>query len=338
MAYTSCQRLSEGHQSDNLKHVNSQTAPQKMFSHPRATIRPLVIDQLEGRILEFKAAKAADRDQSIMLVYGQHASLERIFGIAEYMSQFGRVIVPDLPGFGGMTPFWRVQQKPSLENYARYLGQVIDQEIGPDQSLKIMAMSFGFWATTRLLQIEPRFVPRVRVMVSLVGFVNGRAMCFSRRLRSLYLTLGCLSRRQPGTWILEWVWLNPRMLRFLHERTGLWRAKFKAVEPRDRAAMIDFELNLWRINDTKTWVASCLQMITGSLLGQPPIKTPLIHVAVKGDQYIDPQQNQSDLEVVYNKVEIVTVTATAHAPPVIARADQFAQFVPADLNDRFRRF
>ncbi len=41
----------------------------------------------------------------LVIVYGHHASLERNLGLAQYLRRFGQVIMPDLPGFGGMDSF-----------------------------------------------------------------------------------------------------------------------------------------------------------------------------------------------------------------------------------------
>ena len=309
-----------------------------MFSHPRATTRPLAVGQLRGRQLQFEAEAEADRQRLILLIYGQHASLERIFGVAEYLSRYGRVIVPDLPGFGGMTPLQAAGQPPSLDNYAKYLGRFIDQEIKPDRPVIVIGMSFGFWVITRLLQLEPGRAGRFPIVVSLVGFASGQALKFSWFKRTSF-RLGLLAvHRRPGAWLFRRICLSPWVLRLAYARTPFWRSKLAAGQSADRRTLIDFEVRLWQLNDTLTWAVTARQMINGNLFGWPKVTTPLLHIATDQDQYVDPDQNRIDLAVVYSKVETVTVAAPAHAPPVIAGADQVAEIVPSDLGDRLRRF
>lgn len=308
-----------------------------MFKHPRATIEPLEVSGLSGRILEFSPAKKADDHRIIILVYGQHASLERVFGIAEYLSQFGRVLVPDLPGFGGMTTWRRTGQKPTFENYAEYLGSFIDQKVGSKKSLQIVGMSFGFWVITRLFQLRPDLAKRCRLVASLVGFVDGQSMKFGFRQRHFYLKTTWLIQNPALAWVFNRICLPPPLLKFVYSKTPLWKGKLSGVSPADKKTLVDFEVNLWQINDTATWASTARQMMTKNLKGQPSIKTTLLHIATDNDQYIDPQKNQIDLEQVYGRVDIVTVKTPAHAPPVIADAKQVAKLLPADFGQRLRQ-
>lgn len=308
-----------------------------MFKHPRASIKPLEIDRLFGRILEFSPAKKSDDHRTIILVYGQHASLERVFGIAEYLSQFGRVLVPDLPGFGGMAPWRRKGQKPNFENYAKYLGSFIDQKVGSKKPIQIVGMSFGFWAVTRLFQLRPDLAKRCRLVASLVGFVDGRSMKFGFWQRHFYLKTTWLIQNPTLAWVFNRICLPPPLLRFVYSRTSLWKDKLSGVSPADKKALVDFEVNLWQINDTATWASTARQMMTKNLKGQPPVETALLHIATDNDQYIDPQKNRADLEQVYGRVDIVTVKTPAHAPPVIANARQVAKLLPADFGQWLRQ-
>ena len=308
-----------------------------MFEHHRASIRPLKIDQLTGRVLEFAAANKTDDHRLIILIYGQHASLERTFGIAEYLSQFGRVLVPDLPGFGGMTPFWAVGQKPSLDNYAVYLGSFIDQQVESQQPVQVVGMSFGFWVITRLLQLRPELADRCRLLASLVGFVDGRSIKFGFFQRLLYLKVTFLIQRPAPARLFNWFCLPAWLLRLAYRYTPIWKNKLAGVSPADKLRMIDFEVKLWQINDTATWASTAYRMMTSNLKGEPKIKTRLLHIATDNDQYLDPVRNQADLNQVYVRVEVVTVAAPAHAPPVIADAGQVAKMLPDDFGSRLRR-
>lgn len=308
-----------------------------LFEHPRAVIKPLKIGQLEGRLLEFAAAQKSDSHRLIILVYGQHASLERVFGIAEYLSQFGRVLVPDLPGFGGMTPFRAVGQKPNFETFADYLGSFIDQEVGPQKPVQIVGMSFGFWVITRLFQQRPDLADRCQLVASLVGFVDSRSMKFSFWRRHFYLKMTFWVQHPAPAWLFSRICLPGWLLGLAYRKTSIWKDKLSGVGPAEKDRLVEFEVNLWKINDTATWAATARQMMLKNLKNQPKIKTRLLHIATENDQYIEADKNKADLEEVYSLVDIVTVPTPAHAPPVIADAQAVADLLPADFGQRLRQ-
>lgn len=73
---------------------------------PADYILPLYMNGLSGRVIRLPAPPEKKRE--ILFIYGHHASLERIFGVAEYLNRYGAVTVPDLPGFGGMDSFTKL--------------------------------------------------------------------------------------------------------------------------------------------------------------------------------------------------------------------------------------
>ena len=93
--------------------------------NPSDFITPLIINGLHGRVLHIDATKKTAANLEILLIYGHHASLERMFGIVEDIAQYGNVTVPDLPGFGGMDSFYKIGEKPTLDNLADYLATFI---------------------------------------------------------------------------------------------------------------------------------------------------------------------------------------------------------------------
>lgn len=308
-----------------------------MFDHPKSSIKPLEISGLKGRLLEFAAERKADNHRLIILVYGQHASLERVYGIAQYSSQFGRVLVPDLPGFGGMPPFRSVGKSPSLKNYADYLKTFIDQNVGSNQPIQIVGMSFGFWVITKMLQLNPQMSGRCRLVASIVGFVDGRSMKLGFWQRLLYLKITWWVKRPFFACLFSWFFLPSWLLSLVYKYTPAYKHKLAGSTPEQKQLLIDFELGLWRANDTATWASTARQMIVGNLKGQSRIKTRLLHIATENDQYIDPDKNRADLAGVYREVEVVTVPSPAHAPPVIADAQQVSEMLPREFGQRLRQ-
>jgi pimeloyl-ACP methyl ester carboxylesterase len=104
-------------------------------------IAPLHVNGLNGRLLRLPAPKNKNRE--ILLLYGHHSSLERMSGFAEVMNRYGAVTMPDLPGFGGMDSFYKIGEKPTLDNYADYLASIIKLRY-KRRRVTIVGMSFAF--------------------------------------------------------------------------------------------------------------------------------------------------------------------------------------------------
>jgi len=90
-----------------------------MVDIPGKHIAPLEIAGLRGRVLELPAQKGGGK--TVLLIYGLHSSLERMYSTAQFHSRYAKVIMPDLPGIGGMESFYKIGRKPDLESYADYL-------------------------------------------------------------------------------------------------------------------------------------------------------------------------------------------------------------------------
>ena len=86
-------------------------------------IAPLNINGMNGRMLHIAAPK--NKNKELLLLYGHHSSLERMYGIAEDLNQYGAVTMPDFPGFGGMDSFYTIGMQPSIDNLADYLASFV---------------------------------------------------------------------------------------------------------------------------------------------------------------------------------------------------------------------
>ena len=98
-----------------------------------ADISLLRLDNFRGRMLTCPA-QDPNQGRQIIFVSGHRTSLERYQGLAAALAEFGQVISPDLPGFGGMTSFFKVGLTPSLDNYADYLYSFIKFRLARGQT------------------------------------------------------------------------------------------------------------------------------------------------------------------------------------------------------------
>lgn len=115
-------------------------------------IQPLNMNGLQGRVLQMPAPKNKNRE--ILFIYGHHSSLERWWGLVQNFNRYGAVTMPDLPGFGGMDSFYKIGEKPTIDNLADYLASFIKMRY-KRRRFTIIGMSLGFVIATRMLQRYP---------------------------------------------------------------------------------------------------------------------------------------------------------------------------------------
>ena len=291
---------------------------------------------LTGRLL--RVPPTAPTNHVIVIIYGHHASLERNLGIVWYLRQFGEVIMPDLPGFGGMGSFYQVSLQPTLDNYAAYLDKFLRQHLQPNQTFTLFGFSFGFLVVTRLLQLYPAWRTQIQLLVSLVGFVTAEPMLTARR-RFWYKQLTNVLKTPPGAWFFRYVCLNRFVIRHLYSSTFLAKAKFTHLSPAEKKEHLEMEVTLWHQNDVRTWAYTGQIMLTCQLLASDSVQLPVsvFHVGFQGDQYLNNQLNLQQLQRLYPQFEYALVQATAHAPSVVATAEEATAFVPPELLSILKR-
>src|ERR1700692_4298087 len=155
----------------------------KSTNTPENFIAPLDMNGLRGRMLHIPNAR--HKDTEILFIYGQHSSLERWWGLLQYLNHFGAVTAPDLPGLGGMESFYKIDKQPTIDNFADYLASFMKMRYRRKKVI-IIGLSFGFVVVTRMLQRYPELIKKVVLLVSLVGFSHADDFSFSRRRRWYY--------------------------------------------------------------------------------------------------------------------------------------------------------
>lgn len=300
----------------------------KRIQNPQDFIVPLNMNGLKGRMLRMPS-KNAKRNREMLLVYGHHASLERMFGIAEDLNQYGGVTIPDLPGFGGMQSFYHIGEKPTLDNFADYLAAFVKLRY-KRKKVTIFGMSFGFVIVTKMLQKYPELRNKVDVLISIVGFAHRDDFRFKRRVYWMlrYGATMCSNPVMAG--FVRYVVLRPTLIRFAYKMVADRHSKFKDADPAERDRRINFEIHLWHCNDVRTYMATTVTMLTLDLCNQP-VDLPVYHVMVEEDRYFDNHLVEQHLKVVFTKVTLVRSKMPNHAPTVIADAKSAAPFVPTRL-------
>lgn len=299
----------------------------KPVSNPADFIQPLVMNGLEGRMLHMPAPKGKTRE--ILFVYGHHASIERQFGVLQVLNRYGAVTLPDLPGFGGMQPYYKIGVKPTIDNLADYLAAFIKMRY-KRKKVTIVAMSLGFAITTRMLQRFPELTKKVNLLVSVVGFVHHDEFIFRRRNYLLLKSLGTVFSCRLPAYIGHHVLLRPSLIRATYLLVSDRHVKMKDADAEERKKRIDFEIELWRCNDLRTYMETGLGMLSLDLIGER-VDLPLHHISVGEDRYFDHHVVEQHLNIIYNKVHLIRSKFEQHGPTVIADEQSANVFVPPQL-------
>lgn len=295
-------------------------------------IHPLNINGLAGRMMYIPSPQGKKRE--ILLIYGHHSSLERMSGIAEYLSRFGNVTIPDLPGFGGMDPFYKIGQTADLDSMADYLSSFIKLRY-KNKQITIVGLSLGFTLVTKTLQKYPEVAKKVDLLISVVGLVNKDDLAFSKRIVFTFrwgssffshmLTAGFLKYfvlRKPQI-VAAYAVVERIFIKDSH-------SKIRNVNEQERKKRINFEVELWKINDIRTYMSMGVAIMTLNLTNQR-VNLPVYHVYLDNDMYFDHTNVEVHMRQVYNDYIPLDAKAPSHTPSIIAEAKDVAHYIPPKL-------
>lgn len=295
-------------------------------------ILPLNINGLQGRMLRMPAPKGKRRE--IMYVYGHHASLERNFGVAEYLNKYGGVTVPDLPGFGGMDPFYKIGRKPTLDDMADYLAAFIKLRY-KRQKFTLTGLSLGFMVITRMLQKYPEMAKQIDILVSFAGFAHKQDFKYKKSTYYLFRGVTWLFSKRIPAWFVKNIALRGLFIRagyaifeplFIDKKN----TKIRTASKEERKHRIDFEIYLWQCNDPRTYMSMGHTMFTLNLLAHH-VNLTVYHVAIEGDRYFDNGRVEEHMRAIYRDFISVDAKLPAHSPSIIATAEEAAPYVPPAL-------
>ncbi len=286
---------------------------------------------LQGRMMRLPAQRQPAR-RELLVVYGHHAKLERWWGLIQNFAAFGNVTMPDLPGFGGMDSFYKIGQKPTLDNLADYLASFIKLRY-KRRRITIVGISFGMVVATRMLQRYPELVKRVDVVVSCVGFAHYDDFTFTKRRMFFYRT-AVKALLLPGLIpVFRAVGLNSFTLRYAYTHTHNAKHKFEAAAADGLdtfTAVMEAEVDLWRINDLRTHIFTTKEFLYLDNCGKQ-IDVPVWQVSTKGDYYFDSYRVEQHLRIIFNDFSTAEIDIETHAPSVVATKKESMVFIPNKL-------
>ena len=198
------------------------------------------------------------------------------------------------------------------------------------RKVTIIAMSLGFPIVTRMLQRFPELAKKVELLISVVGFVHHEEFIFSRRNFLMFRYGASIMSNWLPAFFIKHVALRPTMIRATYKLVADKNVKMRDADDAERKMRIDFEINLWKINDIRTYMDNAVTMLTLDLCKQQ-VDLPVYHVAVAEDRYFDNHIVEQHLGVIYSKVSVIHAHMKQHAPTVIADAKAASELVPPKL-------
>ena len=305
----------------------------KNAKNPADYILPLYMNGLAGRMLRLPAPRYKNKE--ILLISGHHTSLERIAAVAQFLNRYGAVTSPDFPGFGGMDAFYKIGEKPTLDNFADYLAAFIKFRY-KNKRLTIAAFSWGFTVVTQMLQKYPEVAKKVDLLVSVSGYVHSADFKWKRS--SIYFLSGIarLLSYAPIAFLAKLTFLRVPVIRLLYRVAESRHPKLKGASGEERDERINYEINLWKINDLRTYGYVGSRGFTMKPL-TVHVDLPVNHVAIDDDHYFDNLLVEEHMRRIYKDFILVKSRLPAHAPTVLATPKDVAPFVPPKIRSLLRK-
>jgi pimeloyl-ACP methyl ester carboxylesterase len=295
-------------------------------------ITPLHMNKMHGRMMRLPPRA---KNKEILLVYGHHASLERVYGMAEYLNRYGAVTVPDLPGFGGMDSLYKIGREPTVDAVADYLASFIKLQY-KRRRLVIIGMSFSVPVITRMLQKYPSITKKVDLFVSYVGFVHKDDFSIKRMYYwGLYGLSTVLSSRLAAA-IVKGLVLRKTLLSLIIRLSPWVQYKFDGLNEMKRNELAEFEIELWQINDFRTRLRTLKEMLTLDLCDRK-VNMPVCQIGVKDDRYFDNKIVEQHMQIIFSDCLMIEAPTAQHAPSILADAKEIAGRVPNRARQIIRR-
>jgi pimeloyl-ACP methyl ester carboxylesterase len=288
---------------------------------------------LKGRML--RMPPKGDKKREFLIVYGHHTSLERMYGVAEVLNEYGGVTMPDLPGFGGMDSFFTIKEKPTLDALADYLASFIKMRYRKSH-VTLIGLSLGFLVITRMLHRYPELGKKVDLVVSLAGFAHRDDFTFSPTRHRLYLTGAQVFKHRLPAIFFRNIFLHPFVLRKVYHRMHNAKEKFKDLDNETHKVMTEFEVQLWRINEVRTYMTTGKEFLTVDNT-KKKISVPACHVMVPGDKYFDNKSVVANMRKIFDNLKVYTAKTDSHSPSIIGEKKFAGVIFPPALRRRLSR-
>lgn len=281
------------------------------------------INGLEGRMLKYPQKK--NPKQEILFIYGLHSSLEQYWGLIQVLHDLGSVTVPDLPGFGGMSSFYKIGKKPSLDNLADYLASFVRMQYKKRPVIYI-GMGFGFIVITRMLQKYPAMTKNVKLVISLAGYADHDDFKMNLAKQRSYLVASNFSSTRISALILRKLLTSTALVRYIYPSLKL----NDSIETEDYNKIIDQEKILWQKNDLKTYMFVVNQLLSFTNC-ERRVNLMVWHLIPKNDRFLDHARVEQHIKIVFKDYRSIPIKANFNIPFYIKDKKQANLMLPKEL-------
>lgn len=266
----------------------------------------------------------------ILIVYGQKSSIEKWFPLANELSKYGSVTIPDLPGFGGMESFYKLGIKPTIDDYADYMAAFIKLKYRRKR-LSIVGLSFGFVIITRMLQKYPELSKKINLLFNVSSFSHHSDLKVNKfqkvrlRIYTKFFTLNL-----PAS-IYRAIILRPHLYNRLSKRMRLIQQK-SPDNQKEFKEKYRFDLKLRRKNNVKTQMFTLNQLLSLDNLLQT-VDLPVWTVNGIHESHLNLDRVNQHLNVVYSKVHKIKVKKHSQDPFMFYSDADIEAMMPARVKN-----
>lgn len=293
-------------------------------------IKQYIFHGLKGRYGHWPANSTSAK-RTFVIVYGQHASIERTMSLVEALKEFGDVYIADNPGFGGMESSFKIGQYPDLELYAKHLVNFIDKHVTHGRQLTLFGISYGFQIISETLHRYPRLYPRVEDVVCFVGFVQPSDFRMPPSYRLPMVYLGAL----PGkTWLgskLFQAIIRKKVVVLAYLLSKPIQVKFKRLKASEAKRYAGEQADLWVLNDHRTHGATAWDFVKKNNLTGHRIPLNILHLGIPNDHIIDNDRVRQALKVMYQHLDAYDLRMEYHAPIDVDTPAKVRELLPEVL-------
>ena len=287
----------------------------------------LNMNGLRGRMLRLPCS--GNNRREILFVYGNHSSIESVYGLVQLLAVYGSVTVPDLPGMGGMESFYKLNERPTLDVMAGYLASFVKLRYR-QRRMTVIGQGYGFLVVTRMLQKFPEIASRTDVLISLDGFAHHDDLRKNRINRIPYLIISMLFRQPILMRLGRNILLNPSLLKRFYAKKYATSHEFDHLSLVQKRAAVAMEVGLWRVNDVKTYLSNISTMWTVNNC-RVRVDLPVWQLFTKGQAVIDPHTVEQRLRVIYSHYHKIEISAEPLLISGIIKPQSTAAIIPRKL-------
>lgn len=254
------------------------------------------MNRLNGRMLNYPSKK--DKPLNILFIYGQHSSIERWRGFIQFLHDFGNVTVPDLPGFGGMDSFYKINKLPTIDNYASYLDSFIKMKYKKTKLL-IVGVDFGFVVATRMLQEYPELSKSVSLVIAIKGYADSEDLIMSNYQKYRKRSISYILSKRVIANIFSLLVIKTNLIKIKYRQDIAGIKKYDAKSQQKLYGLLKSELALWKINDLRSYMFTTNELLSLTNCNKK-ISVPLWHLVINSDLMIDNKKAEQHIRVIFS--------------------------------------